>query len=73
MYPLMVEFKKPDGGTLYVNANLISTVGKNMGDVRGQTLIAAGGMALIVDHTVEEAVELIRNATCSGIALDGMQ
>lgn len=73
MNPLMVEFKKPGGGSIYINANMISTVGKNMGDVRGSTLIAAGGMALIVDHTVEEAVELIRSATCSGLALDSMQ
>lgn len=73
MHPLMVEFRKPDGGAIFINANMISTVGKNMGDIRGQTLIAAGGMALIVDHTVEEAVALIREATCSGLALDNMQ
>ena len=73
MHPLMVEFRKPDGGPIFVNANLVSTIGKNMGDVRGQTLIAVGGMALIVDHTVEEAVAIIRRATGSGIALERMQ
>ena len=73
MLPILVQFRQPDGGAIYVNANLVSTIGKNRNDIRGQTVLAVGSIGLIVDHTVEEVVAMIRDATCSGIALDDMQ
>ena len=73
MLPVLIKLRQPDGGVIFVNANLVSTIGKNRADIRGQTVLAVGGIGLVVDHTIEEVVEMIRSATCSGVPLEDMQ